>query len=253
MTLKNIKKTARSGLNQNWGKTLVVFSIPIMVFIMIAAGEFLFRAYAGIPIIENSRYNVSEKSLIVILFGSVLWVMLIIPLKLSAKGYYYNLVSKEKVYIGSVFDAFSSPGGYISSLILPAKLNLRRLFFMIILFAPPVLLGLAAYCFFPNPWFEFSLGLSSVLILTGLWAFISINLSCFLAPYLLISNQACSAKEAIKKSKILMKGNKMKLIGLYFSMIGWMILCLPLVSAVFAIPEINTRKAVFAKAVISRL
>ena len=45
-----------------------------------------------------------------------------------------------------------------------------------------------------------------------------------MAPYIMVENPELSAKEAMKASKELMKGNKWRLFCLSFSFIGWDIL-----------------------------
>lgn len=46
-----------------------------------------------------------------------------------------------------------------------------------------------------------------------------------LTTYLLIDNPEANSKEVIAKSSELMKGNKLKFVGLVFSFIGWFFLC----------------------------
>lgn len=57
-----------------------------------------------------------------------------------------------------------------------------------------------------------------------IWLFCKI-LSYALSTYILIDNENMNSKEAINKSSELMKGNRLKFIGLIFSFFGWLLLC----------------------------
>lgn len=62
-----------------------------------------------------------------------------------------------------------------------------------------------------------------ILSLSLIWIMF-ISLSLALSTYILIDNESTPIKEVIKTSKTLMKGNKLKLIGLVFSFFGWLLL-----------------------------
>ena len=66
-------------------------------------------------------------------------------------------------------------------------------------------------------------------------------------PYILADDPEISSKDAFKKAKQMMKGNKWRLFKLEFSFIGWFILCVLTlgIGTLFLIPYINAANAEF--------
>lgn len=69
------------------------------------------------------------------------------------------------------------------------------------------------------------LGISLLLVLASMIYLLYKALAYALTIYLLIDNPEANSKEVISKSCELMKGNKLKYIGLFLSFIGWFLLC----------------------------
>ena len=66
-------------------------------------------------------------------------------------------------------------------------------------------------------------------------------------PYILADDPEISSKEAFKKAKQMMKGNKCRLFKLEFSFIGWFVLCVLTlgIGTFFLIPYVNAANAEF--------
>ena len=66
-------------------------------------------------------------------------------------------------------------------------------------------------------------------------------------PYILADDPEISSKDAFKKAKQMMKGNKWRLFKLEFSFIGWLILCVLTlgIGTFFLIPYVNAAAAEF--------
>ena len=66
-------------------------------------------------------------------------------------------------------------------------------------------------------------------------------------PYLLADDPEISSKDAFKKAKQMMNGNKWRLFKLEFSFIGWTLLCVLTlgIGAAFLIPYVNAATAEF--------
>jgi uncharacterized membrane protein len=66
-------------------------------------------------------------------------------------------------------------------------------------------------------------------------------------PYILADDAEISSKEAFKKAKEMMAGNKWRLFKLEFSFIGWGVLCVLTlgIGTFFLIPYINAATAEF--------
>ena len=66
-------------------------------------------------------------------------------------------------------------------------------------------------------------------------------------PYILADDAEISSKDAFKKAKQMMKGNKWRLFKLEFSFIGWFVLCVLTlgIGTLFLIPYVNAANAEF--------
>ena len=66
-------------------------------------------------------------------------------------------------------------------------------------------------------------------------------------PYILADDAEISSKDAFKKAKQMMKGNKWRLFKLEFSFIGWFLLCVLTlgIGTLFLIPYVNAANAEF--------
>ena len=66
-------------------------------------------------------------------------------------------------------------------------------------------------------------------------------------PYILADDPEISSKDAFKKAKQMMKGNKWRLFKLEFSFIGWAVLCVLTlgIGMFFLIPYVNAAAAEF--------
>ena len=90
-------------------------------------------------------------------------------------------------------------------------------------------------------------------IKTVLWSFLFIIPGIIKAyeyaiiPYILADDPEISSKDAFKKAKQMMKGNKWRLFKLEFSFIGWFVLCVLTLGlgTFFLIPYVNAANAEF--------
>jgi len=253
-----LKKAAGRNLRKYWGKSISAFIITVLSISLICVAEGALRLYLSEPyffkIDDQILYNISLVSFFLILGNLVLVYLIYEPLKLSMKGYFLNLSCRSKGSLLSLFDAFSTIRGYFSGIMLSIKLSLLKLFWIVVLFVPSSALAYAAAAVLNSELSD--TGRIVVKICVGLFAvfnlfelfFLSVLLNrYFLAPYLLISNNAYSSRDAIRKSKRLMKGNLRKVYFLHLSYMGWRWLLFFLLPALFVVPLFEEAKAELAK------
>lgn len=92
-----------------------------------------------------------------------------------------------------------------------------------------------------------------ITVFTFLWSLLFIipgivaALSYFAAPYILAEHPEIKASDAIKMSKDMMKGHRWELFKLYFSFIGWFILCILTagIGFIFLAPFVSATSAEF--------
>jgi len=75
-----------------------------------------------------------------------------------------------------------------------------------------------------------------------------------MAPYIMADNPEMSSLDAITASKIMMKGHKGRLFGLYLSYIGWFLLCMLTfgIGFIFLTPWIQASVAEFYQDILDR-
>ena len=90
-------------------------------------------------------------------------------------------------------------------------------------------------------------------IKTALWSFLLVipgiikSYEYAIIPYILADDAEISSKDAFKKAREMMKGNKWRLFKLNFSFIGWGILCVLTfgVGTFFLMPYVSAASAEF--------
>lgn len=102
---------------------------------------------------------------------------------------------------------------------------------------------------------ETALGfLASALFAAGAIASVAVLFTYFLSDYLLIGSlDAAPIKSgrALKESRLMMKGRRLRLFELYLRFAGWLILCITGLAVPFVAPYLECAKAHFALGVIS--
>lgn len=90
-------------------------------------------------------------------------------------------------------------------------------------------------------------------LFVALWALLFIipgiiaAYSYAMAPYIMLENPKCGARQALAESKEMMRGNKWRLFCLEFSFIGWSLLCVLTlgIGSLWLTPYIETSRAAF--------
>ena len=136
------------------------------------------------------------------------WEMLCLPLTWGFGVYFLNLIRREDVSYGRLFDGYR---------------DFRRVFVAVLLSVVAVVVGLV------------------LLVVPG----IIVALMLSQTFYIMKDDSQTSAVEAMRKSMKMMEGHKMGLLGLALSFIGWFLLCLLTVGIGFLllIPYFETTTA----------
>jgi len=253
-----LKKAAGQNLRGCFGKSVSAFIITVFAFAAITVLEGFLRILLDCPyfftVDGKLYYNLSAVSLLLILGNLLLVYMIHEPLKLSLKGYFLNLACQKRTRLLSLTDTFSTFRGYRAAFALSVKLSLLKLFWIFVLFVPVELLGLAVILLLKTELADTSRVALRIMIcafalfnLLELFLLTIIQNRYFLAPYLLISNNAYSSRDALKKSKALMKGNLRKVYFLHLSYLGQRWLLVFLLPAIFIVPIFDAAKAELAK------
>lgn len=142
--------------------------------------------------------------------GSLISFILMGPITLGVAGYFLKLIRKEGPIIEDMFKGFRF---FIKTFVLNLLIIIFTLLWTLLLIIPGIIAA-----------FRYSM-----------------------AYYIMMDNPALSAFEALNQSKLMMVGNKFQLLVLYFSFLGWFLLCLVTLGLAFlwVNPYFETAKANF--------
>lgn len=237
--IKTVKTNARRALSGCWGKAIAVLLLTILPTFLLHVVEFFIRAIGDIdPFVDYNQTpgyafdnltNVSIVSAIVSLSMLLLTFLVVVPLAQGAKRWFYRRSGGEIDGVSDLFFYFESGRGYFKSLWLSIQINVRLLFWLILLnLLPAAIFFLVGYAQYSGV--EISSSLTALMVLLAfVWGilelilFVFIQLRYFLAPYLLAQDPDSKGRRTVKRSIRLMKGHKGEVFGFLLSFIGWWI------------------------------
>ncbi|PDZ66665.1 hypothetical protein CON30_15870 [Bacillus cereus] len=202
--ISNLKREALASLKGRWGlgvgSTFLNYLIPVASMYIIGIVVFLiFGLFIDIIGPENFvYYSYGEPQinfgliLSQIIVWAIIFILYIVVQSVMSYGYYtitLRLAKNESTTIGDLFAGFNS-----NNIFRAMKLGILQTIFI-------------------SLW-------SLLFIVPGIIKFFSYSM----AYYIMLENPECTASEAIKKSKMMMKGHKLDLFITWLSFIGWFIL-----------------------------
>ena len=137
-------------------------------------------------------------------------------------------------------------------LILPLSVGFANALRRLLVSADNDVLGNTFHLSFSNYWHKV-LGMLLMVILTALWSLLLVipgiikSFSYAMTRYILEENPELSAREAIHRSRMMMRGHKFDLFWLYLSFIGWLILSFFTfgIGLLWLVPYMETAQAAF--------
>lgn len=226
-----VKKTAKTALRNKWFSSAVYCLCLVIVF-------FLFQ-YIG------SVLSTVIGEIGCFLFN-VLWLIFIfLPLVLGALKYFWRMLFGAEDKFISLFYYFSSKKEYIKAEKFILNLSFRFLVSGFIFYIPALIAN-----FFSETTFYSKFNLAMPMWVSNLWlvssvlefiAFVAIvilSLKYYIAPVLFVADEDMDPSEAIHMSAIISKGSNSDFIYLFFSHIGWLLLCLLVIPMPAILPYI---------------
>lgn len=144
----------------------------------------------------------------VIVLAVLVALFLLYVIYFGIQVFYYNLTNNLKVNSSDMFEGF------------------KRIFKLLALYISKLFVLIFGLCLLVYFGFDFELRYS-------------------MSSLVLYDNPKNSASASLKGSKRLMKGNKKRLVKLRLQSIGWILLCLTVVGALWALPYLMVEKALF--------
>lgn len=177
--------------------------------------------WAGYTLEESVYYLIEEYStgLIAVFVVQMLLSLYETIMDFGYRSYALRLARNEGPGYAHIFDGFAK---FFRVLWMNLLIGIFAALWVVLFLTPAIILVVvAAASRFMSP---FVLALYWLLIIGAIVAGMIVRLRYRLAPYFLLDDPSCTAREAIRRSKRAMKGWKMELFILDLSFIGWNLL-----------------------------
>lgn len=244
MKIREIKKYARQQLKGNY---TALIGVVVLTFVMTL---FFVAAFLGIYILgilgvknqaEISAVHPYAGTVLISLFGMIsaalvlLFIYLMIGISRGMVLMLLHIAAGQKESAFHVFRGFHADGAGFKNY---AGTTLILLSITIILLIPEVLVG-----------FKFGFASQNYRVTSDLVTIVAFIVSMFTALALFISahQPEMTPIKCIRTSAILMRNRKWKYVGLIFSFIGWILLCIVTLglACFFVVPYIRETMVVF--------
>jgi len=226
-----IKLLARQSLEGSWKQIIPIFSVYILLLFAIP----WVVGYVFDPLTYPDPYVAAAAN-----SGATLYSLLVAgPFAVGAAALVLKLIRKKSVSISDVFEGFKCWGTSFCAFILVAVYS--ALWFLASLLPGTILFGAAVFNGFDVETFYYDPNLSAISTINKMSLYLivaAISLIIILSivslffilryqmTFFAIADRSgkLKARDAIKESRRIMKGNIFKLFGLSFSFIGWFFL-----------------------------
>ena len=224
-THKVVKKTALTGLKNNWPGAIA------------AAMLFVFLCIIGSLVASLLQF--ATNLFIANLVLAALTIFVIFPFFLGVLGFFRAIAFDESAEIKYIFYPFIDTKNYFRALSFSVNFILRLFFVCFAALLPAIITRVLSY----NSTYKalgggvplWAPGLSVVSVMLGIagaaLSFV-VLLRYYAAPFLFVANENLYAKEALKASRKITMGRKADFFFLMVSLLGWIalsLLCLPLI------------------------
>lgn len=249
---KRIRIEAKSYLaNSNWppaiGVCVVVLFAPIISMLISGLiSSVINLAISQSLIQDNERLQSNGNYIISCLFFLSLVIMS--PIYLGVKRYFYTVAHNESKSAYEVFHYFTTAERYCQALIFNLSLLLRSFLWFILCISPSILL----ISLFPVNTEEpmlISVIAISLLLPAGFVISLIVCTRYFLAPYIFLFNN--DAKKALSYSAKGMKKLNLSVWVLYLTFVPWFLLCFFVLPLMYVLPYFETSCAVSAKWILN--
>ena len=271
---RTVKSGAREALRHFWGKSVVALMICYAAYLLIylmdvvftlvfaepgiaalvlgevSLGE-LFTSYAEL----SSLADTAPVALFITGCAALAYLLILPPLFLGYKSWYYHSAGGGSDNLLQLFTYFSSFRLYFRAFFYSIGLLIRKVFWLVFFSLPGA--GLTGVLYYYAYYLDVltdhtsqvlagaGICFGGFLLLAG-WLMLTVFFQRYaLAPYYLAEGKGPHA--AFRKSVAATSGNVAKLFFFKLSFLGWWILCLLVLPALYANPYQNTAVAIYAK------
>lgn len=228
---KIMKKTAKTALSGRWLEAIVAAGVFILVSMIC---ELL-----------SELFSIAATGLGGIVLRCILIVFVLLPLMMGLIYYYRRMLWGQSDRLSLIFRFFSSLKEYKRVLSLVMLIIAKLAVSSIILFLPTACASLLS-----QEWFFRFLNINYPVWATNMWmigqflsfiasvALFFISIKYYMAPFLLVCDEDMHSAEAVNMSEIISRRTVSEFFWLLLTFLGWILLSLLLIPALFTVPYI---------------
>ncbi len=259
-TFSQLKSKAKESLKSRWPVAVAISAVLLSMWLLDIILEYIlmsvFRVDAVWTVIDPTtlpHYSIVA-SLCITVFSAVYGLFLFVPFFIGVLRWFWKISNGEEAELQTVFYYFSSSRLFFKTVLLAFLLFLFVILGALVCFVPFIIISLLTkpefYALFGTEmpiWTSGLFSLAQMFEIAGLFLFI-----CWIARYALFfvpffENEQMSAVKIIRESVKLTRGKLIRMVGFIFSFIGWLLLCVFLLPALFVIPFALSSLVEYAK------
>lgn len=244
-----LKSNAKDALRGNWGNAIGIFVVYGIIVYAVSMLSMIFYPFPeAIELSQNPAAELADMAALYPKMGTM-WLVSVLtsifflaPLSGGYLKVWLDRSRGQHVTISTLFWMFSSR--YTAYLKTYVWMLLFIFLWMMLFFAA---LGVCVAIM------VYSVPLGVLLLIGAVIGLMLIITRYEMALYLFIDHPEKSYRDILNESKRLMTGNLWRFIGLSFSFIGWLLLCIFLIPALWIEPYMNVTLANFYRSLIGDL
>jgi len=261
---QTIKHNARLALSRHWCKASSIVMILLLFSVFVRTAETfalaLFRVEGFIDVLSTPNIsfddipNISPIAMAIASCCALFCFLIIEPIKLGAKSWYYQLTDGRDLPASEIFSFFFSVKRYFRALSFRVLLFIKQLFWAVIFLLIPAAAIIGGFVWEKRASRDIETLLSTGLKVSGtvsaclMFILLLIWLNrYYLAEYILVGMPSLSVRKAIKHSVTLTSGRLWEFAVLELSLIGWRILDALILPRLYTLPYISVVQSLYAR------
>ncbi len=261
---KTIKRNSKLALTRHWCKASGIVVILLLFWSFAATAQqfalSIFEVSGFVDMVNTPNIalddipDISPIAIIISAAAALFFLLILEPLKLGAKSWYYQLTDGKSLSVNEIFSFFFTFERYFGSIFLTIILFIKKLLWSILFLIIPITAVAGGFVWKERASRDVEILLSRGLQVSG--TVLSLIMSFlliiwlnryYLAEYLFVGESSLSPLKAIKLSVLLTKDRRMEFFSLELSLIGWRILNIMILPALYTIPYISVVKSLYTR------
>ncbi len=269
---KIVKRNAKNAMRTKYGRSIVMIMLLMGINILFYLMDAIITQALQMPIFDGIEAGMTPSLIkdinisIPLVTGNIVivifYALVTSPLYYGVSGWFYRVVGGENCEIASAFNFFESAKLMTKSWGVAISVFFRKLFYTILFSIPGAAVTAIGLYYkqismgdYDHNRFVLAISLEIVgiclLAISFIYLFIYFK-KYSLVKYLINKHKNIKAREVIKLSCKITKGEKGKIAVFDLSFILWFVLCILIIPILYVSPYYMTSKALYSKVLIER-